>query len=153
MEIQVLVGEVNFKPFVNEIAKTRPIPEISGAAVNLVDDNSTCLPLVEEFKHLCENRPASFGGRLPFLKPLGNLQLMTLGMADDGVSLLLKGNATLSLPRSRNADVSKKLLHVLDGVLTCKGEFDLSLSILEFPFADVKALKRAYASGSARIRW
>jgi len=153
MEIRVLVGEVNFKPFVNEIAKTRPIPEISGTPIDLVDDDSARLALVKEFEHLRENRTAPFGGHLPSLKPLGNLERMTLGMADDGVSLLLKGNATLPLPRSRNADVSKKLLHVSDGVLTCKGEFDLSLSILEFSLADVKALKRAYASGSARIRW
>src|SRR5581483_62551 len=82
-----------FDALVNEIAEIRPIPEIARASVDLMDDHSPGIAALELSNHLAENRPAAFGRRFQFLKPLGNAQILPLRVTLNGRALLLERDA------------------------------------------------------------
>ena len=67
--------------------------------------------VLQEAQHAREHRSTSFGGRLDFLKPLGNLDAVLQSIALDSGALLLKRYAMFSLLRGRNSDVSVQRLH------------------------------------------
>jgi hypothetical protein len=88
---------VNFNPFVDEFTEIRPVFEISGTAINLVDHNTGCFPGPEQCEHLVPDRTAALCCRLPFFEPLGKRDAGSRGMALNRFSLFMQGYASLAL--------------------------------------------------------
>ena len=110
-QVQRFIGKMDFHAPVDQFAEVCPVPEIPGAAVDLVDDDADSGLLPEQFHHRAEDGTALFGRRFLLFKPAGNLQLVSLGVAFNGVFLLGKRYAEFALPGCRHPDVGKVLLH------------------------------------------
>src|SRR5579872_2579255 len=87
-EVEGFIGKVNFDALVNQFSEVGPVPQVSGATVNLVDDDAASGLFSEQPHHRTEYRPALFGCRFLFFKPTGNLQLAALGVAFNRIFLL-----------------------------------------------------------------
>jgi len=83
------VCEVNLDALVNQIAEIGPIPQITGAPVDLMRDDSGCMALLKCFEHLREDGPTLLRGSLELFKPLADGQVVTPRIPFDGRFLLL----------------------------------------------------------------
>ena len=110
----VLACNVDLNSLVHYFVEPRPIEEIPGASVDLVDDNpcDAIFPPVTE--HLLEDAPASLGCRELLLVPAGDHEVMATRVLLDRRSLLLKRHSLLSLFRCRNTHIAKVVLHGLE---------------------------------------
>src|SRR5689334_19768979 len=91
----------------HELADLGPIFQVSGRAVDLMDDYAFGLALLQEPKHFVEYWTPDFGCRFATLKPSGNLKILALGVALNCFLLLRKRNTAFALSRRRDADISK----------------------------------------------
>src|SRR6266481_2376870 len=83
-----------------------PILEIACAAVNFVNDDATRFCLFKKLKHPVETGTTSLCCGLYFFKPVRNLQSISLSVARDSITLLLKRNPLLALFDRGYADVA-----------------------------------------------
>ena len=65
------------------------------------------MTLFEPIEHTPENHAASFGGGHLFLIPFGDGDIILGCVVKDGIVLLLQRRTFLSLPHSRNTNVSE----------------------------------------------
>ena len=103
---------MNFYTLVDQFPDTRPVPEVSGAAVDLVNHDAVSLAPAQELQHLGENRTAAFGRGLTLFKPVGYFQRFPSAVSDDGVPLFLKRYTPLALLHRGNAHVREHFAHV-----------------------------------------
>jgi hypothetical protein len=104
---------MHFNALVDEFTKIRPVSEIPGAPVDLVDHDAARFPEAELPEHGRPNRPSSFCGSLPFFEPGTNRKFESLGVALDCVPLFGQGNAALSLPCGRDTDIAKIFVQIV----------------------------------------
>src|SRR5262249_47389648 len=105
LEIERLVYEVHRDAAIDEFAEFRPVTEVPGAPVNLVDQDSFDLTLTQEPEHFCPLPPSALCGCLPFLKPARDLEAVPLREACDRGPLFLQRDVALALARGRDADI------------------------------------------------
>src|SRR4051812_7882231 len=108
---------MHFDALVCKLADICPVFKIAGTAIQFVKDNSSSLPVPEKFHGVIEYGPASFCRGLHFLKPRVDRKLITLGVAHNSVTLLLKRYALGSLLYGGNPYVTYIPLHVCDFIL------------------------------------
>jgi hypothetical protein len=88
---------VDFNPFVYEFTEIRPVFEISGAPINLVDHDTGCFPGPQQSEHLVPDGTATLSCRLPLFEPLGKREAGSCGMALNRFFLFSEGHASLAL--------------------------------------------------------
>ena len=80
LEVETLVREMDFNAGVNQLSKIRPVLEVPGASIDLVDDDAFCFSLSKTSKHLGKQGTAALRGRLAFFKPRQDRQAVALGV-------------------------------------------------------------------------
>src|SRR5580704_5132891 len=105
MQIDALMGEMDSDAPVNEFAQARPIPEIAGTAVDLVDDEAVCLLRSEHGDQPVKHRSSPLGGAHLLFKPFCGGEASFGGVFNDFPLLFLKRNSFLSLAGCGDADV------------------------------------------------
>jgi len=76
-----------------------------------VKDDALGLSAAKKFQRLIEHRASSLGGGFHFLKPYRNVQLIPLGIAQNGIALFLERYAFGPLFDRGNTDVADVALH------------------------------------------
>ena len=90
-EVKALVDEMDFDALVGEFSDGCPIFEIASAAIQLVENDALGFAGAEKLKSLVETLGVlALRGCFPFLKPCGDGELITLGIAQNRVALFLK---------------------------------------------------------------
>jgi hypothetical protein len=98
---------VDFDPGVDQLAEIRPVFEVSGATVDLVNDDTLCLALPEQPKHFREFGPPAFRGGPAFLKPRTDREALRLGITKNRGALLRQRYAIALLGRG-DPDVTEE---------------------------------------------
>jgi hypothetical protein len=96
---------------VTKLAQVGPVTKIPRGPIYLVKDHTDRCALSQAPNHVVEHRPSGLGGGLSFLKPLGNHDLLALGVSLDGISLLLQLYTILTLLGGRHPCVGKIFIH------------------------------------------
>ena len=92
-------------------AEIRPVLEIPGAPIDLVNDHAPDLAAAEKPQHLVEGAPSALGGGHRLLEPVSDLKAISFGVLPDRVALLLEGDALFALSRRGNTDVTVECVH------------------------------------------
>ena len=109
VKVEIVVREVHLDAAVDELTEVRPVAEVPSAPIDLVDHNAARLSVRKTTEHLCEQWTTPRCGRLPFLKPGRNGEVVVRGVALDGIALLLEGHAAYTLLWRGDPNVSEDL--------------------------------------------
>jgi len=102
--------EADIDPLVDQICKVRPVPEVPGTAIDLVEDKSRTRFAGELPHDVPEYGTVTMSGRLNLFAPLLNEKSAGPSVSFNGRALLSEGGA-LNLPRGRDADVGNVCFH------------------------------------------
>jgi len=107
IHVDAFAGEVDGDALVDEFSEIRPVFEVAGRAVDLVDDESVRLTLPESLQDLAEDWPTPFRGGLLLLEPTDDQEPTLCGKARD-LFPLGKQRDALALFRRGDPEVAEK---------------------------------------------
>src|SRR5260370_32930869 len=75
IKIQRFIGKVHDNPGIDEFPEVCPIFEVSGGAIDFMDNDSGGFAAAQQLQHLVKYWAATLGGGLALLKPLDDRQV------------------------------------------------------------------------------